>query len=281
MKKLRRDILLLITASCVMTALPANAERIGDVMQIEITAYGTPPDATLRELAIGNPVERNELLQTVINGGISVKFDDGTTFHLGGDSEAVLDEFVYDPNANGGTLQLMEGVFRIIGPEGTDHPEFTVSTATTTIGIRGTDVVIVNRGKHGTIVGLASGSVSVQPINSDQKIVAEPGQLAYVDQAGEVVVVREAPVKKEDLICWISMDEYLCSIGTESTGVQAIEASIDSNIQEQASPTATSAASDPAPTDDGPNPNNNGHGTQTDGVNEGNPGSPDGPKGQL
>ena len=77
-------------------ALQASADPIGDVTKVEISAFGTPPGETRRDLAVGLPVVQDELLETVVGGGVSVTFADGSEFHLGSESAAANSTFLED-----------------------------------------------------------------------------------------------------------------------------------------------------------------------------------------
>jgi hypothetical protein len=219
----------LLCAALTGFAFPAMADPIGDITKVEISAFGTPPGEQRRDLAVGLPVVQDELLETVVNGGVSVIFADGSEFHLGSASVAALDKFIYDPAGASGTLQLGAGVFRFIGGA-VEHDNLLVETGTAVIGIRGTDVVIINQPGQGTLVGLASGAVAVAGLASGSMVEARPGQIAVVDAQGEQVVLRDAPVKAEDLACWLTRDPYICKAGgtTGTSSAAAAPTGVDS-----------------------------------------------------
>ena len=189
------------------------ADPIGDVTKIELSAFGTPPANSKRELFLGNSVVQDELVETVIGGGASITFTDGSQFHLGSGSQAALDQFVYNPSG-GSVVELGAGVFRFIGPSGGRH-NLEIRTPDALIGIRGTDLVIISGSGRNTIVGLASGRVAVESRVSGERAVAAPGQIVSIDQNHDVVL-RDAPVKAEDLICWLTPDPYICEAGTST-----------------------------------------------------------------
>lgn len=209
-------------------ALPAAADPIGAVTKVEVSAFGTPPGQVRRDLAIGLPVVQDELLETVVNGGASVTFADGSEFHLGSASVAALDRFIYDPAGASGTLQLGTGVFRFIGGA-MAHDELLIETGTAVMGIRGTDVVIINLPGQGTVVGLAAGAVAVAGLSSGHMVEVRPGQIAVVDAGGDEVVLRDAPVKAQDLACWLARDLYICRAGgtAGSSGASAASTGAD------------------------------------------------------
>ena len=216
---------LLLAAAVLLWAGPAPSvsanQIIGDVTKVELSAFGTPPADSRRELFLGNAVVENELLETVVGGGASITFPDGSQFHLGSGSQAALDKFVYDPSQGKGVLQLGEGVFRFIGSPGGGKENLEIVTADAVIGIRGTDVVIINAAGRKTAVGLASGSVAVESRLSGKSAVAVPGQIVLIDPNGTDVVVRDAPVRADDLICWLSRDPYICKAGASTASTAA------------------------------------------------------------
>ncbi|HKY95958.1 MAG TPA: FecR family protein, partial [Kiloniellales bacterium] len=192
------------------------ADPIGDVTKVELSAFGTPPADARREIFLGNTVVQDELVETVIGGGASITFIDGSQFHLGSGSQAALDAYVYNPGQGKGVVELGEGVFRFIGTSGGRH-DLEVRTPDALIGVRGTDFVVISSAGGKTVVGLASGSVTVESRATGDRGVPHPGQIATID-ADDNVVVSDAPVKAGDLICWLSRDPYICRSGVAETG---------------------------------------------------------------
>jgi len=298
---LRQISLVAAFLSCAAPGLAVAGPTIGDVTKVELNAYGTPPADSRRELFLGNPVVEDELIETVLGGGASITFADGSQLHLGSGSQASLDSFVYDPGKGTGVVELGQGVFRFIGSGG-GRENIEIVTPDAVIGIRGTDVVIVNAAGRKTVVGLASGSVAVQSRTTGKSAVAAPGQMVLIDPNSADVVLRDAPVKPEDLICWVSRDPYICSAGVTSAAAAPATGQTDALSGGETAAVSESASTGGGSTGGGStgggstgggstgggssggdtgSDSDNGHGNDVAGVDPSNPGTPGGPPGQT
>ena len=120
-----------------------DLSSIGGVDLVRIWASGTPPEDTTRDLFVADRVFGNEVVETVRDGALHLRFIDDTEFKLGSDSRATLDTFIYDPTSNAGelTLSLKEGLFRLktgrIKAEG-----IRLVTPVALIEVRGSDITI-------------------------------------------------------------------------------------------------------------------------------------------
>lgn len=73
--------------------------QIGVVSILIGTATATAVDGAIRNLQIGDKVYANELISTGPNSAFAIKFADDTVMTLGRNSQQVLDEAVYNPDA--------------------------------------------------------------------------------------------------------------------------------------------------------------------------------------
>lgn len=202
-------------------AHPATAqEAIGEVSEVKLAAYGTLPERGRVQLDLAETLYRDEMVETVPQGGLSVIFLDGTSFHLGGDSSAVLDEFIYDPDARGGKglVELGTGVFRFVSGGQSADENLSFETANSIIGVRGTDFIIVSQPGADTI-GTVSGLVEVTIQGHWDTVAIEPGNYASVDPATKSIELRTAPVRASDLACWLATQEdHVCKIVPRDPG---------------------------------------------------------------
>ena len=119
---------------------PALAQgQIGRAAAVVPQAQGTPPQGAARVLQIGLDMFQNERVQTGPEGRTQLLFVDGTALTVGPNSDLLLDEYVYDPNAGSGKIALSatRGVFRIVGGKISKGEPITLRTPTVTIGVRG------------------------------------------------------------------------------------------------------------------------------------------------
>lgn len=144
-----------------------QAQTIGSVQLVQVWAYGTPPNAGKRDAFVRDPVVANELVETVDNGALHLKFEDGSELRLGSASSATLDKFVYDPGSRGGEMavDMTRGAFRFISGK-LNESGIRLRTPTALIGIRGTDVLINVDPYGGTIIAVLAGVVAVQNLNA-------------------------------------------------------------------------------------------------------------------
>ncbi len=158
--------------------------EIGAVRLIKAWAYGTPPQSTRRSLYVKDRMVADEFVETVVDGALHIRFADDTEFRLGAASSARLDRFVYNPNAGVGELSasLSKGAFRFITGR-IPAPGYRLRTPVATVGVRGTDLVVLVAGDGTSIISVLAGLVEVTPTAAPAVTVAA-GQAVVVSPAG-------------------------------------------------------------------------------------------------
>lgn len=122
----------------------AENDIVGRVETVLGNATALRVDGTQVELTAGDPIMAGDVLQTAAEASLGVVFADKTTMSLGEEGRLVVDDFVYDPQANAGgmSINIVQGVFTFVSGEiakiGPDT--MTVYTPVATVGIRGTKV---------------------------------------------------------------------------------------------------------------------------------------------
>ena len=147
-----------------------GSDKIGLVETVVGTATALRVNGTKVELTAGDPVMAGDVLQTAAEASLGVVFSDKTTLSLGAEGRLVIDEFVYDPQANVGgmNLNIVQGVFTFVSGEiakvGPDT--MMVTTPVATVGIRGTKVAgqAAAEGQQNTITLLPNSDGSVGSI---------------------------------------------------------------------------------------------------------------------
>ena len=91
----------------------ADTGEIGGVQLVRIWATGTPTGQSIRDLFVEDRIFRNEVVETIRDDALHLRFADDTEFRLGSNSRATLDKFIYDPASKSGefTISLKEGIF--------------------------------------------------------------------------------------------------------------------------------------------------------------------------
>lgn len=160
-----------------LAATPAGAvqQNIGNVEMVRVWAYGTPTEQVKRDLLVETKVFDNELVETVRDGALHMRFLDNTVLRLGSNSRVELDSFVYDKDNGTGemALTLVEGLFRFITGDMNDE-SITIRTPTATIAVRGTDIIILIT-PEGTFMSALFGEGQIKSLADGSVIVVTPG----------------------------------------------------------------------------------------------------------
>jgi len=123
-----------------------DGEPIGNVENLSGTVWAIRTDGTKVELNVGDPVYQGDILESGPDGAVGVLLADETTFSMAENGRMVLDEMIYDPATEDGSVSLsvLQGVFTFVSGQvaKTDPDAMTLDTPVATIGIRGTQVGI-------------------------------------------------------------------------------------------------------------------------------------------
>lgn len=113
--------------------------KVGVTSATDGDPLGKPPQQNERILRIGIDVQANELITTRANDRAHLVFLDGTSLTVGPNAQLTIDRFVYDPASSTGELAVnaTRGVFRLVGGKISKAQPITVTTPSSTIGIRG------------------------------------------------------------------------------------------------------------------------------------------------
>jgi hypothetical protein len=176
-----------LVAMLVMSAAwqPARAEVAGAVVALRIWAYGTPPDTARRDLFLKDEVFARELLETAPQGALHVRMLDNSMLRLGSASSVVVDEFVYDANANTSTFlaSITKGVCRFMSGKAAKH-RLEVSTPAATIAARGTEFSVWLKPDGSTTIWVQSGQVEVTPRDGSAPALVNGGEIVLAPIAG-------------------------------------------------------------------------------------------------
>lgn len=153
-----------IIAGLVMgSPVPAQAaDPVGDVKEVKVFAYGTPPRQSRAPLYPRANVFLDERLETVSGGGLRVALDDGSNLVLGSDSAIIVDDLVYSRASRRGStsITLRAGFYRYASTYNKNR-QVTLKTPVATIGIRGTELLILVEEDGATTVVVRQGAVHV------------------------------------------------------------------------------------------------------------------------
>jgi hypothetical protein len=137
---------------------PQTADPVGSIATLQGGASVTRNNAT-SALALRDPVYKNDVLQTNVDGTLGITFDDETTFTLKPNTRLAVDEFVYQDGGanNAAVFNVVRGTAAFVAAEVAHTGNMRIETPTSSLGIRGTTgLVEVPEG------GAAGGQVSIK-----------------------------------------------------------------------------------------------------------------------
>jgi len=151
MSILSRFSLLLVAA--IAAAAPAWAQQVGTATAVNPTSESTPPGGTTGPLQVGAHIVHNEQIHTTATGTAQLLFTDKSSMSIAPNTNIVIDQYVYDPNAQKGHMlvSLAKGALRFVGGELSHSGDAVITTSAATIGIRGGTATII-QGPKGTEV---------------------------------------------------------------------------------------------------------------------------------
>jgi len=121
----------------------ASAQSIGKADRTEASVTAEQ-QKDVRALGAGSKIIYNDELKTGAGGRLQATLDDGTQLTLGEKGHLTVDDFVYDPNKAGGSLDIKvtKGAFLFVGGkvEHSNGATVAIHTPVATLGVRGTTV---------------------------------------------------------------------------------------------------------------------------------------------
>ena len=136
-----------------LAAASANAQQVGTATAVNPQSESTPPGGATAPLVVGAHIVHKERVHTTPAGTAQLLFTDKSTMSIAPNTDIVIDEHVYDPNAQNGHMlvSLTKGAMRFVGGQLSHEGEATITTSAATIGIRGGTATII-QGPNGTKV---------------------------------------------------------------------------------------------------------------------------------
>jgi hypothetical protein len=160
MRSSRRFTVALVSA--LLAAAPAFAQQVGTATAVNPLSESTPPGGTTAPLVVGAHIVHKEKVHTTPAGTVQLLFTDKSSMSIAPNTDIVIDEYVYDPNANSGHMlvSLTTGALRFVGGQLSHQGEATITTSAANIGIRGGTVTVI-QGPGGTKVINVAGIIKI------------------------------------------------------------------------------------------------------------------------
>jgi hypothetical protein len=166
------------------SAVAAPGDTIGSAVTI-VSLVTAEYEADERQLATGDNVRQDELIDVSTDGRGELRLRDDTKLALGPGSQLLLDEFVYNPEISGGAivLNLVKGTFRFVTGIAA-KPAYVIRTPTASITVRGTifDVYVQDSGMSWLL--LLEGAIEVCNENGECRLHDQPGKLIRITPEG-------------------------------------------------------------------------------------------------
>ncbi len=123
------------------SAVPGFAQQnsVGVAGAVNPQATGQTPKGPVEQLVIGHNIVRNEKISTFNKGSVQLIFADQSTLTLAENSEIIIDEFVYDPKKQAGTMTatMTTGVLRYVGGKISKKTDVSFLTPSGAVTVRG------------------------------------------------------------------------------------------------------------------------------------------------
>ena len=170
------------------SATASTRAHVGTVEMLQGKGWSVSSGGAKNNMQMGDIVVMNEIVATGYKSGMSMRFIDDTTLKLGADAQLTIDEMVYDPqNSNNDSvvLRLGPGAYYFVSGK-VAKQKVTIITPTTTVGIRGTELLI-NVDKDGsTSVGVAKGRAFMRSRENNSRTEISRGETARSDDKANV-----------------------------------------------------------------------------------------------
>ena len=132
-----------------LSIAPAVAQQVGTATAVNPMSESTPPGGTTAPLIVGAHIIHNERIHTTPNGTVQLRFTDNSSMSIAPNTDIVINDYVYDPNAQHGHMlvTLTQGALRYVGGQLSHDGEAMITTSAATIGIRGGTATIIKNSK--------------------------------------------------------------------------------------------------------------------------------------
>jgi len=125
-----------------VTMAYTDQNQIGEITEVTGSAKIIRTDGTQEPILLGTEVYQGDIIETSGDSAVNIGFIDESSFAVSDDARIAIDEFIFDPQTEGGVqdFSVVRGVFMytsgLIGRENPDQVE--IDTPVGSIGIRGT-----------------------------------------------------------------------------------------------------------------------------------------------
>jgi hypothetical protein len=194
-------LLVAFTSFATLLASTASAEVIGKVILQDYRGATATPDGQpdTKPIYYQDQVSALDTVQTGEGGATSMQFLDETRFDVGPNAMVKLDDFVFDPMSTigAGKISMAVGAFRYVGGKMKSDENVKLVTPTSTMTIRGTELVIFVGIDGTTEVNVVDGAIDVQVCDKPEVVPATVGQRVIIPPSCTASVTAARPVEDD------------------------------------------------------------------------------------
>lgn len=209
---------------------------VGVVQDVTGGATITHPNGSTETVTIGTQIYEGDIIETSDNGAVNILFIDESTFAVSQNARLAIDEYVFDPDSNGGTsdFSVLRGLFVFTsGLIGRDDPDDVhIDTPMGSIGIRGT--TIAGNADTGEITVL-EGAIVLRGLDGSEVTLAQQFETArFNPEGGDVTYMGQT-----------SPDNF--NVAFEP--IRSVSASVFTALDDAAAPAEAEESAEPQPSD--------------------------------
>ena len=153
--------------------------RVGVTSATSGDPLAKPPTEAERVLRIGIDIQANELITTTANDRAHLLFIDGTSLTVGPNAHLTIDKFVFHPDTKTGELSVSatKGLLRVVGGKISKKSEITITTPSSTVGIRGGITILNVEPTRTTSTFIFGKSMSVSSLGQTTMVTRQGSQV--------------------------------------------------------------------------------------------------------
>ena len=166
------------------TLLYANT-IVGKIVALKGTAQIVQGNLS-KNAVLGSQLYKNDQIITHDNTKVQVIFEDETVVSIGKNTHFSIDEYVFEGSEPTAKMSLLKGAVRTItGKIGKANPEkFQMKTKTATIGIRGTNFIVISEPASNDIAACTQGTIFVSAQGGQVDVAS--GFMTLISSAGYI-----------------------------------------------------------------------------------------------
>ena len=171
------------------SSIKANTQSAIGIAAMTVNLVTGTVETETKVVNVNDQIFKQEIIETNSVSSTQILFMDETVLSIGPDSRLIMDEMVYDPDANTGkfVVTASRGLFTFVtGSLASESYE--INTPTATIGVRGTKFDLFVSRKGASTVILRSGAVDMKNIRS-----GATRRIATVGLATSIVTQKSEP----------------------------------------------------------------------------------------